>query len=186
MWKMNRLMFAWLALGALATAVCLLVYVVEQQTWRTSANDPQIQLARDAAAALAAGRPVETLVAHDAVDMERSLAPFLIVFDANGKIVASSGTLRGHVPVIPAGVFAWVRQHGEDRISWQPIGGVRIASVIVSYSGSREGFVLAGRSMTETENRISQFGNLIALAWAATLIGLVIVVAIGGRVLAPA
>lgn len=183
---MNRLMFAWLALGALATAVCLLVYVVEQQTWRTTANDPQIQLARDAAAALAAGRPVETLVAHDAVDMERSLAPFLIVFDADGKIVASSGTLRGHVPVIPAGVFAWVRQHGEDRISWQPIGGVRIASVIVSYSGSREGFVLAGRSLAETENRISEFGDLIALAWAATLIGLIVVVAAGNWILAPA
>jgi hypothetical protein len=183
---MNRLMFAWLALGALATAVCLLVYLVEQQTWRTSANDPQIRLARDAAAALAAGRPVETLVAHDAVDMERSLAPFLIVFDADGKIVASSGTLRGHVPVIPAGVFASVRQHGEDRITWQPVGGVRIASVIVSYSGSREGFVLAGRSLEETQNRISQFGNLIAFGWAATLIGLVVVVAAGRWVLAPA
>jgi hypothetical protein len=184
--KMNRLMVAWLALGALATAVCLLIYLVAQQTWRTSANDPQIQLARDAAAALAAGRPVDTVVAHDAVDMERSLAPFLIVFDADGKIVGASGTLRGHVPGMPAGVFASVRKSGEDRITWQPIGGVRIASVIVSYSGSRQGFVLAGRSLEETQNRISQFGNLIALAWAATLVGLLVVVAAGGWVLAPA
>jgi hypothetical protein len=184
--KINRLMSVWLALGALATALCLTVYVVAQQTWRTSANDPQIQLARDAAAALAAGRPVDTVVAHDSVDMERSLAPFLIVFDADGKIVGASGTLRGHVPVIPAGVLASARQHGEDRITWQPVGGVRIASVIVSYSGSREGFVLAGRSLEETQNRISQFGNLIVLAWAATLIGLIVVVAAGDRILAPA
>jgi hypothetical protein len=183
--KMNRLMFAWVALGALATAISFLVYLVAQQTWRRSADDPQIQLARDAAAALAAGRPVDAVVAHDAVDMERSLAPFLIVFDADGKIAGASGTLRGHVPAVPAGVFASVRQRGEDRITWQPVGAVRIASVIVSYSGSREGFVLAGRSLAETQNRISQFGSLIALAWAATLVGLLVVVAAGSWMLSP-
>jgi hypothetical protein len=184
--RFNRVLFAWLTLAVLASAVCLLVYVVAQQTWRTSANDPQIQLARDAAAALAAGRAVETVVPRETVDMERSLAPFVIVFDANGKVLAASATLRGNVPGVPKGVLDYVRERGEDRITWQPIGGVRIASVIVSYSGSRTGYVLAGRSLEETQNRISQFGNLIAVAWAATLVGLLVVVAAGNWILAPA
>ncbi len=184
--KINRVMFAWATLGALTTAVCFLVYLVAQQTWRASANDPQIQLARDAAAGMAAGKSAETVVGRDAVDMERSLAPFLIVFDGDGKILAASGTLRGQVPGVPKGVFESVRAHGEDRITWQPIGGVRIASVIVPYSGSRQGFVLAGRSLEETQRRISQFGSLIALAWAATLVGLLALVAAGTWILAPA
>src|SRR6516164_2204595 len=107
--KLNRVLFVWLALAALASAVCLLVYVVAQQTWRTSANDPQIQLARDAAAALAAGRAVETVVPRESVDMERSLAPFLIVLDADGKVLAASASLRGSVPGVPKGVLDYVR-----------------------------------------------------------------------------
>jgi hypothetical protein len=186
MTKLNRVFCAWLTLAALASAVSLLVYVVAQQTWRTTANDPQIQLARDAAAALAAGRAADSVVPRDTVDMERSLAPFLIVFDANGQVLAASATLRGHVPGVPKGVRDYARARGEDRISWQPIGGVRIASVIVSYSGSQSGYVLAGRSLEETENRITQFGNLIALAWIATLVGLFVVVAAGNWILSPA
>jgi len=186
MTKWNRVLFAWLTLAALASAMCFLVYFVAQQTWRTTANDPQIQLARDAAAALAAGRAPDTVLPRETVDMERSLAPFLIVFDARGQVLAASGTLRGHVPGLPKGVLDYVRERGEDRISWQPIGGVRIASVIVSYSGSRAGYVLAGRSLEETESRVSKFGTLITLAWVATLVGLLVVVAAGNWVLAPA
>ena len=186
MGRLNRFVVTWVTLAVLTTAVCLLVYVVAQQTWRTSANDPQIQLARDAAAALAAGRPPETVVPRETVDMERSLAPFVIAFDANGQVLAASGTLRGHVPGVPRGVLDYVRERGEDRITWQPIGGVRIASVVVSYSGLRSGYVLAGRSLEETQSRISQFGSLIALGWAATLVGLTLVVAAGNWILAPA
>jgi hypothetical protein len=186
MTKWNRAIFAWLTLAGLASAVCFLVYVVAQQTWRIAANDPQIQLARDTAAALAAGQPPESVVPRDAVDMERSLAPFLIVFDAKGQVLAASGRLRGQVPGMPKGVLDYVRDRGEDRISWEPIGGVRIASVVVSYSGSQAGYVLAGRSLEETQLRISKFGTLIALAWAATLAGLFVLVAAGTWILAPA
>jgi hypothetical protein len=183
--KLNRVLFTWVTLGALATAVSLLVYLVAQQTWRTSANDPQIQLARDAADALGAGRAVESVVPRETVDMERSLAPFLIVLDANGRVLAASGRLRGHVTGIPKGVLDYVRDRGEDRITWQPIGGVRIASVIVSYSGTGQGFVLAGRSLEETEHRVAQFGNLIAFSWAVTLVALLVVAAAGNWMLSP-
>src|SRR5262249_10218057 len=134
--RLHRVLFTWTCLGALATAVCLLVYLVAQQVWRQSANDPQIQLAPDAAAALAARKPPDAVVPKEMVDMERSLAPFLIVLDGSGKVVTASGGLRGNVPVVPRGVLAFVREKGEERVTWQPIGGVRIASVIVSYSGA--------------------------------------------------
>jgi hypothetical protein len=184
--RFNRILYTWISLGALATAVCLLVYLVAQQMWRQSANDPQLQLARDAAAALAAGTAPGAVVPRESVDMERSLAPFLIVFDGGGKVVTASGRLRGNVPLIPPGVLQHVRDSGEQRVTWQPIGGVRIASVVVSYSGANQGFVLAGRSLQETEERVAKFQTLIGLAWLATVVGLLAVVAAGNWVLLPA
>ena len=88
--------------------------------------------------------------------------------------------------MMPPGVLQHVRDSGEARVTWQPIGGVRIASVVVSYSGATQGFVLAGRSLQETEDRVAKFQALIGLAWLATLVGLLVVVAAGNWILLPA
>ena len=60
----------------------------------------------------------------------------------------------------------------------QPEAGVRIAAVIVPVSGAKPGFVLAGRSLRETENRIDQFGLLVVAALLATLVGSLVVVVV--------
>lgn len=107
------------------------------------------------------------------VDIARSLAPYLMVFDPNGNVQASNAVLHGQVPNLPKGVFDYTRQHGEDRISYQPEPGVRSAVVVVAVNGGRDGFVLAGRSLREVEKRVDQLtlttGLLWALAMAASL-----------------
>jgi hypothetical protein len=45
----------WLPLAALTTALCGLVYLAVQQALRQAANDPQIQMAEDAAYILSQG-----------------------------------------------------------------------------------------------------------------------------------
>jgi hypothetical protein len=181
----RRVLRAWIALGALATALCLLVYVVAQQIWRHAANDPQIQMARDGAAALSGGQSVDAVVPHALVDMQQSLSPFVIVFDPGGRVVAASGRLHGKVPTPPSGVLDQAREHGEQRVTWQPEPGVRIASVVVPYAGGGNGSVLAGRSMEESEARTRQFQGLIGMAWLATLGGLLVVVAASEWLLPP-
>jgi hypothetical protein len=173
----RRIVLRWLQLAALATGFALLVYLVSQQIWRHQANDPQIQMAEDAAAMLSLGRGPETVVPASAVDIGASLAPFTTVFDDGGRIVASSGQLHGQPRSIPAGVLDEVRRRGESRVTWQPEPGVRLATVVLRYSGSPGGFVLVGRSLRETEQRVGQFQQLIGLAWAAILVGLLVVVA---------
>ncbi|HUL72115.1 MAG TPA: hypothetical protein VLT86_03390 [Vicinamibacterales bacterium] len=168
----------WLPLAALTTALCLLVYLAVQQMWRHAANDPQIQMARDVAARLERGEPVSAVVPADHVDARRSLAPFLIVFDDGGRVVASSGSVGDEPRSVPAGVLTFVREHGEERVTWQPELGVRIASVVVRHGGASPGFVLAGRSLLESEQRTSQFQQLVGLAWLATVIGLFVVAAV--------
>ena len=160
----------WVPIAAVTTLFCGLVYVAVQQALRHSANDPQIQIAEDAAAALANGNRAETVVPASIVDMAQSLAPVLIVFDSTGAVLGSSGVLHGKVPIPPAGVFEFVRGHGEERVTWQPERGVRMASVVVRSGGAHPGFVLAARSLREVEMREAQTGQLAGIGWVGILV----------------
>ena len=76
-----------LPLAAVSTILCLLVFVTVQQSLRTGANDPQIQMAEDAVRALERGDAIDKVVPAGKVEIERSLAPFLMVYDADGDAV---------------------------------------------------------------------------------------------------
>jgi hypothetical protein len=123
----------WLPLAAAISAVCGTIYLAVQQDMRMGLNDPQIQMAEDAAHALESGTSPTALmpVGVPQVDIAQSLAPYMIIFDAQGKPLASGAILHGSVPVPPPGVFDFTRKNQEDRISWQPEPGVRSAVVIV-------------------------------------------------------
>jgi len=165
----------WLPLAIATAGLCTLVYLTVQQSLRMGANDPQIQMAEDAASRLNAGASMEMVVPSLKVEISDSLAPFVIVFDKSGKVLASSATLHGADPAYPAGVLDYVRQKGQDRVTWQPEAGVRMATVVAPF---KNGFVMAGRSLREVENRESQVESLSGLAmlgiWAATLVVIVL------------
>jgi hypothetical protein len=150
---LKRIFRNWLPAAVAITGLCGLGYLLAQQALRQSANDPQIQIAEDAAVALEAGDPLSSFLPAETVAVERSLAPFIAVFSDAGDATASSGLLHGELPVLPAGIFDYVRAHGEDRVTWQPEPGLRIAAVVVRFGGTEPGFVLAGRSLREVEAR---------------------------------
>jgi len=143
------------------TGVFLTVYVVAQQVLRMDANDPQIQLAEDTAAGLDGGAAPNMLVSANKVNLERSLAPFVIVYDTTGKAVASSGYLHGSVPTVPLGVLQNSRQH-DNIVTWQPARDVRIASVTAA---AKNYYVLSGRSLSEVEKRENTVGLLALFGW---------------------
>ncbi|HEX7974916.1 MAG TPA: hypothetical protein VF498_10935 [Anaerolineales bacterium] len=160
----------WLVLALVITALSGMVYLTVQQSFRLGANDPQIQMAEDAAAALESGQPAAGLVPPGKVDIARSLAPYLIVFGPDGKALASNAVLHGQTPALPDGVLDYTRRNGEDRISYQPEPGVRSAAVIAAVNGGQGGFVLAGRSLREVEKRIDLLGLQVGAAWAAAIL----------------
>ena len=164
-----------IVLTMLVSALALMSYIVGQQVLRHDANDPQIQIASDAASDLSTGAAPQTVVPARSVDIARSLAPFVIVYDDSGTPIASSGNLHGTTPRPPVGVFNAVRQTTSSTLTWQPEPGVRIASVTFRYTGAHSGFVLAGRSLREVENRESTLFKLVTLGWA----GLMVLVMIG-------
>lgn len=162
--------FVWFIAVFVLTAAALLAYAAAQQALRLSANYPQVQMAQDGAASIAAGKSAESVAAGDKVNIAASLAPFVIVYDAGGNVVASSGLLNGEAPKIPAGVLEYTLKNGEDRVSWTPDKSIRIAAVVVNVEGGQGGFVLAGRSLKETESIIDKIGFLLLAMWAGSMV----------------
>ena len=162
-----RSVFRAIAAAAAVTIAVAFVYAAVQQTYRCGADDPQLQLAADAAAALRAGAPVAAVVPAGTIDMAMSLAPIVIVYDAGDRPIAGSGRLGGVVPVPPHGVLERARREGANRVSWMPRRSVRMAAVLQRVDDSSGRVVMAARSLREVEEREARLGLMSALAWGA-------------------
>lgn len=171
----------WLPLALVTTFLSGLIYVAVQQDYRQTANDPQIQLSEDLAAKLDAGGAVPTSPAEK-VDIAKSLAPFMVVFDDSGHVLAAEGALNGKDPEIPSGIFDFTRTHHQDRVTWQPATDVRVATIITRYSSNKgSGFVLAGRSLREVEKREVDLHWTMATIWILGLVCSFIISLLGER-----
>ena len=175
---LRRMLLVFVPQAVLATCLAGLIYVVVQQDLRTGANDPQQQLAEDAAAQLNAGTVPSALVSGTKVDLAASLAPFLVIYDTTGSVLATDGQLDGGPPKIPIGVLETARANGLDVVTWQPRPGLRFATVSLPWAG---GSVMAGRSLRLVEQRESQLELLVAAGWLATLIALAVTGIVIGR-----
>jgi len=163
---------------AIITIIFGVIYGTVQQSYRSGANDPQIQLARDINLKLRDGKAVDSFFA-DSINIAQSLSPFAVLYDANGKPLRSSGYLNGKMPELPAGVFDYAKANGEHDVTWQPQSRVRMAMVIVivSSNSSSVGFVAAGRSLQEVEIREHNLITMIFIGW-IICIGLVLIYAV--------
>ncbi len=167
----RRAALLFLPLAVLAAGMAGTVYLVAQQGLRSAADSPQLQLAEDAARALETGTPPSVVTGPATVDAGVSLAPFVVVFDGDGKPLASSGLLDGAAPTPPKGVLDHAATGQPNHVTWQPADGVRIATVTVRWSG---GTVTAGRSLREVERQEDQALLLAGAGLGATLIALAI------------
>jgi len=166
---MTRRFAALFAVTALVWAMaCGLSYVQAQQVLRGDANDPQVELAEDGAAALDAGSGPASVVGNTTVQIATSLAPWVTVYGPSGDVLASDATLNGAPPQIPPGVRTTASASGRDQVTWQPQPGVRVALVVVSFKG---GTVASGRSLRLIEMREDQ---ALLIAGAAMVVGLAI------------
>jgi len=152
--------------AAIVTGALFTLYAVTEQNYRLSANDPQIQVAEDITSAIADGLDPQAIQLSEKIDMTKSLSAFIIIYDKDGKPITSSGYLDNEIPVPPKGVLDYTAEHGEDRVTWKPTSGTRIAAIIRSYEG---GSVLVGRSLREVESRIRSASIMIGISWIISL-----------------
>jgi hypothetical protein len=189
--KYRNALIAWMPLAVAVTGLCLLVYTTLHQNYRQSLNDPQIQLAEDAANGLSRGGGIENILWRETplqvstssrsfIDIATSLSPWVAYYAPNGTPLESTGLLHGSLPAIPDGALTDAENGkgkdspilGESRITWQPETGIRQAIVIVRVPDQSRGigFVVAGRNMREVESREGRLSLMVGLAWLSILI----------------
>ena len=143
------------------------IYATVQQSQRSDANSPQIQMAEDTSAALnGGGEPLAFTFGK--VDMKTSLAPFTIIYDKKGNVVAGSGYLNGKVPKPPLGTLTASNGQTYSAVTWEPQDNVRIASVTVA---AKNYYVLSGRSLTEVEKNEAK---TLELAFAGLVVSIML------------
>lgn len=157
-------------LAVVATFLAAGAYLVAQQKVRSDADHPQIEMARAAVADLNAGAVVNHVVGDAQIDLGQSPRPYLIVVDPTGAVIAVSGTLNGESVTPPAGVFDYVRTHGEDKLTWQPAPGVRSAIVVARFD---KGFVIAGRSLAAAETLEQHLLQAAVATWGLVMVAIV-------------
>ena len=153
--------------AVLAAGVTVFTAAAIQQNYRQSANDPQIQLARDGADALGRSLIPSAIVGDQQIDADSSLAPFITVYDTNHHPLASSGQFNGQTLTPPDGSFDYAKAHGENRFTWATSTGVREAAVLEYQSDGHSGYVLAARSLLEVERREDSLRLMTLLTLAA-------------------
>jgi hypothetical protein len=154
-------------LALVITLLCGVIFGVSHQIYRSIANDPQTQLSEDMANYLSSGKEVMDVMPKLDVDIAKNSVWFLSIYKESGEVLASNAKLEGQTPVLPNGVLENAKQKGQNRVTWEPAAGVRIAAVVTPYNG---GYVLAGRSLREIDSRIVMMGKMIGLGWAVSLI----------------
>lgn len=162
----------WLPAVVASTISVGTAYVIGQQSLRLGANDPQTQIAQDAAGRLAAGAGPAQVADGPQVELDTSLATTVTVLDQRGAVLASTARLQGGTPTPPPGALQAAAGGRTNTITWQPRPGVRQAAVIVGYAGPHgSGTVLVSRSLRLVEQREN---DLLALGVAGWLLALVL------------
>jgi hypothetical protein len=149
-----------------ATILFGTVYVVAQQLDRLSANDAPLRLASQVAAELREGQTT-TLDAQPHVDLSRSLAPFVVVENAQGSATDGSGFLKGSLVSLPTGVLAYAAKTGQDNVTWQPQAKLRFATVTLKVGDQ---FVTAGQSLKPSEDRDGTVRLLVGAGWLVSML----------------
>ena len=172
-----RKLLPWFAVLAILIVTFGTIYVVVQQTQRRAANNPQIQMAQDTAAALDGG-DVPSVLSNGHVDIAKSLAPFTVIYDKNGKPVGGDGYYNGKLPAVDIGVLSNSQGKDYNAVTWDLPDGVRQAAVSVS---AKKYYVLSARSLKEVEITADAALWLILLGWFVSVLLLALIFVLNVR-----
>lgn len=166
----------WLVSLLAISIVFVIIYFAAHYAMRSSTNEPQIQIATDTAwktaLQLAQNGKIVPLEGEKA-DIGTSPDSFVIVYNKDGEVIDSTGVYNGQVPKLPDGVLQGTVEGEKTIFTWEPVENVRIAAVVVS--SGKYGYVLAGKSLAETENSINKLAYILLVTYGSLLIGITIV-----------
>lgn len=159
----------WLAIVGTVTLVMGTTYTLVQQSARLSADDLPLATAQTVKHELEGGAAPADVVPTIKTDLRTDSTIFVTITDANQHVLASNANLDGQSSLPPVGTFDFTKAHGTDRFSWEPTGGVRLATRMLTY-GKDGNYIITGQSLSQAERRIDIYGWLTLAGWVAVLV----------------
>ncbi len=158
-----------------ATILFIAIYVASYFIISNASYNPQINIATDTAWKVALqlekNGKIEPL-AGEKIDISKSTETFVIIYDQNKNAIESNGQLNGQIPTLPSGVLENTHPGEKHTLTWQPEENIRLAAVTVS--AGEYGYVLAARSLSDTEFRIGELNKYIAIGYIASIIAIAV------------
>lgn len=158
----------WIPLAVVSAFSIGFVYFAVQQNYRLSADDQQIQISEDASNYFKNGGQISD--PPNKLEISQSLNVYYLAFDSKKKLLATSAVLHEKPAVVPDGVFDYAKNKGQNRFTWQPEKGIRVAAVLTYFKGKNEGYVLAGKSLKEVDKRTDALKTIALISWAGSLV----------------
>lgn len=146
-------------------------YMATEYVIRSSAYDPQIQIAEDFARALASGEDVKKLVPDAQVDIANSLASFIVTYGDDFKPTKSSGNHDAQIPTPNKSVFDSAKTNSQHSMEWEAYDNINVAIVMRRYEGAQSGYVMVGRNIREINRRVSELQNYWLVGVLTALVG---------------
>lgn len=191
--KISLLVFIWSMSLVVITLTTITVYFGLWQSHKLAFNDQQVEVVDSAQQALQSGSApaqiIPRLPANGSAtvasmpDVRKSLAPFVMVLDKEGRALESNTTYDGRFITVPAEMLESARAKGEYRTTWRPDASTKIALVLRPISDTSEWFVASGRNMREVESRTHILGLYIASIWFMSVVVLSVFAYCSHRVL---
>ncbi|MFA7308773.1 MAG: hypothetical protein WC045_01745 [Patescibacteria group bacterium] len=153
----------------LVSILCSGIYITGQQVLRRSANSPQEEIASQIAAQLAGDKKIDKFMPNTSVDIATSPDTFIMLYNDNQEMTISSTLLNGSAPRLPKDILNYAKDHTENKLTWEPVPGVRTALIVKRIEGKNPGYVAVGRSLTGTERNTLYLGLLMLTIWLVSL-----------------
>lgn len=168
---LSQTFVAWLPFAVIIVIFSGLAYATVQQSYRQTANEQLYQIIESVTDNINQGQPLNQIVpAQGTVDLSSTVLPFVIMYDATTTELGSSVQLNGKNPSVPVGLLAAAKAQGQYAETWQPAPGVREAVVVKYLTGAQSGYIVAGRSLKQTEVLENQTLLLSEVAGVAALV----------------
>jgi hypothetical protein len=167
---MKSLIISHCTAALLFSLIVMPIYATVQQTYRTAANDPQTELARDIANNIRYTHTYHSPFLDSGINAQQSLGTFMQLYNPDGQLIYSGGTANGKALQIPKGVLMNAKQTMENAVTWQPVPNVRLAAVAEYTGNANNAFVVVARSLQEVEIRVANSVKMILLVWVTGIV----------------
>jgi hypothetical protein len=154
-----------LATAVLFGLIVLLIYAAVQQTYRTAARNPQTELARNTPNGIKYSRTYY-FISDSGVDAQQSSGTFRQLYNQNGQLIYSGGTIKGKAPHSTEHVLNNAKYCTESAVTGERPTDTESTDIAAYTTMPDIAFVVVTRSLHVAENFEIRLITMIILFWA--------------------